>query len=74
MEEFETLSDAEKASSVRSKIKNIQHQKYNVELDILAESAVSNPDNDRIAQWQIQLEDLGLREAALKEQLAELVP
>lgn len=74
MEEFETLSDAEKALSIRSKIKNIQHQKYNVELDILAESAVSNPDSNRIAEWQIQLSDLGLRETALQEELASLVP
>lgn len=73
MEEFETLSDGEKAVSIRSKIKNIQYNKYNIELDILTENAISEPDTNKLEEWNRQLSDLNLKEAALHEQLQVLV-
>lgn len=73
MEEFETLSDGEKAISIRSKIKNIQYNKYNIELDILTENAISEPDTNKLEEWNRQLSDLNLKEAALQEQLQVLV-
>lgn len=73
MEEFETLSDGEKAVSIRSKIKNIQYNKYNIELDILTENAISEPDTNKLEEWNRQLSDLNLKEAALQEQLQVLV-
>lgn len=69
MEEFEILTDDEKASSIRSKIKNVEFYKYNFELDILAENAASNPDASKIAEWQAQLVDLEAKKTVLKAEL-----
>lgn len=69
MEEFEELSNAEKAASIRAKIKNIQYQKYNYELDIISENAVETPGASFIAETQSQIASLEARETALKEQL-----
>lgn len=69
MEEFETLSNSEKSSSIRSKIKNIQYQKFNLELDILSESAISDPNESYLQEIQQQVNDLNLRQAALKSEL-----
>jgi len=69
MEDFETLSDVEKAASIRSKIKTIQYQKYNLELDVISENAVSSPNLAMLETTQNQLNDMAARETAL---LAEL--
>lgn len=73
MEEFETLSDGEKAVSIRSKIKNIQYNKYNIELDILTENAISEPDTNKLEEWSKQLSDLIAKENALKIKLDEVL-
>lgn len=70
--EFDTLSDEEKASSIRSKIKNIQFQRYNVELDVLMETAVTNPNDTYIAELQTQIADMQLKQAALETELSTL--
>jgi len=70
--DFDTLSDEEKASSIRSKIKNIQFQRYNVELDVLMETAVSNPNDVYIAELQAQIADMQLKQDALEAELATL--
>lgn len=73
MEDFETLSDSEKASSIRSKIKNIQYVKYNLELDILAENAISEPNTNQLEEWSNQISDLIARENVLKIELDEVL-
>lgn len=70
--EFDTLSDEEKASSIRSKIKNIQFQRYNVELDVLMETAVTNPNDTYIAELQAQIADMQLKQDALETELSTL--
>ena len=69
MEEYETLSDSEKATSIRSKIKNIQYQKYNFELDLISENAVYEPNQLTISETQKQIDDLDARQAALQAEL-----
>lgn len=73
MEEFEILSNEEKAMSVRSKIKNIQYVKYNTELDIIEESAVSSPDQNKLAELNNRILDLESKELALRAELETLV-
>lgn len=70
--DFDTLSDEEKASSIRSKIKNIQFQRYNIELDVLMETAVSNPNDVYVAELQAQIADMQLKQDALEAELAAL--
>ncbi len=65
MESYEVLTDSEKASSIRSKIKNIQYQKYNAELDALVENAVAEPNQAYLAELAAQIAALDLKQAAL---------
>lgn len=73
MEEFETLSDSEKATAIRSKIKGMQYTKYTIELDIIAESAVSRPNSGQIQEWQNQLSDINARQLALELELEKFI-
>jgi hypothetical protein len=72
MEEYETMSDSEKASSIRSKIKNIQYQKYSLELDLVAENAIAEPDAAIISSIQLQMSNLDAKQAALSNELSLL--
>lgn len=73
MEDYLNLTNEEKSSLVKSQIKNIQFTKYNIELNILAESAIEIPDESAIARYQIQLQDLVDKEQALQNELLKLV-
>lgn len=72
MEEFESLTNEEMATSIRTKIKSIQYNKYNLSLDILAESSLSNPNNNLLDEYQLQLQNLIDKEEALKSELEKL--
>lgn len=72
MEEYETLSESEKATAIRSKIKGMQYNKYNIELDLLAENATSDPNTNQIAEWQRQLADINARQLALETELENI--
>lgn len=72
MEEYETLTNSEKATAIRSKIKGIQYSKYNIELDILSENSVSSPNFNQIEEWNRQLADINARQAALETELENI--
>lgn len=72
MEEYEILTDSERATAIRSKIKGMQYNKYNIELDLLAENAVSNPNTNQISEWERQLADINARQAALETELENI--
>ncbi len=69
MEDYETLTNSEKATSIRSKIKGIQYQKYNFEIDLIAENAVSEPNELTISEIQKQINNLNARQSALQAEL-----
>lgn len=72
MEEYEILTDSERATAIRSKIKGMQYNKYNIELDLLAENAVSNPNTNQISEWERQLADINARQTALETELENI--
>jgi|688.fasta_scaffold92555_4 hypothetical protein len=72
MDDFSELSDEEKASSIRSKIKNTAYQMYNLELDVLMETAISEPNLGYVADIQGQIDDLQLKKSVLETKLAAL--
>lgn len=72
MDDLSVLSNEEKASSVRSKIVGLAYQAYNLELDILVENAVSNPDTGRISELEQQTANLKLKQDALLAELSLL--
>lgn len=67
--DYNSLTDEEKAQTVRSHIKNLQHIKYNLELSILSEQAIDVPSESVIIGYQLQLDDALDREAALNQEL-----
>jgi hypothetical protein len=69
MEEYEILTDSEKATAIRSKIKNIQYQRYSFELDLISENATSDPNELTISEIQKQINDLNARQSALQAEL-----
>jgi hypothetical protein len=69
MEEYEILTDSEKATAIRSKIKNIQYQRYSFELDLISENAISDPNELTVSETQKQINDLNARQAALQAEL-----
>lgn len=72
MEEYETLSDSEKATAIRSKIKNLQYQRYSIELELISENAVPNPSSGQVSEFTQQIQNIDLRQAALESELAKL--
>lgn len=72
MEEYESLTNEEKAISIRSKIKSLEYGKYSIELDILAENAVNDPNQSSLSEWQIQLSNINAKKAALQLELDKL--
>lgn len=68
-ETYNSLSNEEKMQIIRSHIKNIEHNKYNLELSILAEQAIDVPNEALIIGYQMQLEDARDRESALEAEL-----
>jgi hypothetical protein len=69
MEEYEILTDSEKTTAIRSKIKNIQYQRYSFELDLISENAISDPNELTVSETQKQINDLNARQAALQAEL-----
>jgi hypothetical protein len=72
MEEYLELSPEEKKQSVRAKIKNIQYAKFNIEISLRTESAVSEPNQFEIQSLNNQLTELQEKEAELLVILGEL--
>jgi transcriptional/translational regulatory protein YebC/TACO1 len=69
MEAYQVLTNEEKATSIRSKIKSLQYQKYSFELDLIAENAISEPNQTSISEIQKQIDNLNDRQAALQSEL-----
>lgn len=66
------LTDSEKATAIRSKIKGMQYNKYNIELDLLAENAISSPNTNQTSEWERQLADINAKQAALELELLNI--
>jgi hypothetical protein len=72
MEDYETLTDSEKATSIRSKIKALQYQKYALELELISENAIPSPNENQINEFTSQIDKLNLRQEALESELDSL--
>lgn len=71
MEDYLFLTDEEKAEAVKSHLKNLQFQKYGVELSILQETALGN--EDAVILLNSQLDEFGSREDVLKLELNKFI-
>lgn len=66
------LDIEEKINIIDQHKKNIQYSKYNLEITLLTENAVSEPDNNIIKSITDKITDLNNKIAVLDKELASL--
>lgn len=66
------LSNEEKVAIVNQHKRNVENQKYNVELSIMQENAVTTPNQDLISSLTAQKADLDKKIVALDAELETL--
>lgn len=62
------LSKSEKLTILQQKTKNIEYQKYSLELDILLENASDNPDSDNIKTSNSKLAEIAKKIKILNDE------
>jgi hypothetical protein len=66
------LTKEEKTSIIESRKKGLSRDKFNFELAIIEENAISTPNSDVLSTTNSQLADINARIAALDAELASL--
>lgn len=72
MEEYLTLTDLEKIDSVKSHLKSIQRNKFDIDLKIQQEQSISNPDEIYISRMSQEKQNLLDKEQFLINELNAL--
>jgi hypothetical protein len=67
-----TLTNEDKISLINQHKRNVEFSKYNVELSIIEENAVSDPNEETLSGLNEQVADLNSKIAALDAELAAL--
>lgn len=63
------LTKEEKAQIISSHIKNLNYTKYNLEIDIMQESAKNNPSESALNNFNTQIDEVDNQILALQTQL-----
>lgn len=66
------LTNEEKLGIISQHKRNISLNKYNLELSLLEENALTTPNTDLVASLTAQIADYDLKIAALDEEIATL--
>lgn len=66
------LSNEDKLAIINSHKKNIEFNKYNIQISIIEENAIDNPSQETIASLNSQIEDYNDKLAALDAEIASL--
>lgn len=67
-----TLSNEEKISIINQHKKNVEYSKYNLQVSLIEENAVSNPDQDAIDSLNDKIADLDSKISALDAEISSL--
>ena len=67
-----TLSNDDKLVIVDQKIKNLEYQKYSIQLDLQLENAVASPNASTVSNLNGNLTDLNAKIAILETEKASL--
>lgn len=67
MEDYLNLTDEDKKNMIKSQLKNIQQQKYNLYLSNIQETALGN--NNYSENLEFQQDELEIRESVLLKEL-----
>jgi hypothetical protein len=65
-----TLTKADKANLINSRIKGLEYNKYSVDLDLIVENAKSDPDEATVSALESRLLEINNQIAALNTELA----
>jgi hypothetical protein len=68
----EMLSVEDKSHIIRQFIRNLAYSRYNIEVSLIAEVAVSNPNQNNIDSFTIQLEEIDEKISALESELTTI--
>jgi len=66
-----TLSNAEKAQIINQRIKNLNYNKYNLDIDLLVENTKASPLASSISTISASISDVNAQIAALTTELAK---
>lgn len=72
MSEYLELTGEEKKQVVKSQLKNIQLNKYSLELNVLQENSVPNPSEILLESYASEMALYSLKESVLQNKLDEL--
>lgn len=67
-----TLNNEEKLTIVSQHIKNVEYNKYNLELSLIEENSVSSPDSEAIASLNSQMAEVNAKLSALEAEKSAL--
>jgi hypothetical protein len=66
------LTNEEKISIINSHLKNLEYNKFNIEMSIVEENAKSTPDSSNISSLNSQVSEIDVQIAALNAESAAL--
>ena len=66
------LTTEDKTGIVTQHLKNLQYRKYNIELSLIEENALTSPDSARIAELNADMALVTTQESALLTELESL--
>ncbi len=69
-----TLSNEEKLTIVNSKLKNLNYNKFSLDVDKISENAKSSPDADNISRLNLLITETDRQIAALTTEAALYTP
>lgn len=67
-----TLSNEEKISIINQHKKNVEYSRYNLQVSLIEENAVSNPDQDTIDSLNDKIAELDSKISALDAEISSL--
>ena len=66
------LTNEEKISIINSHLKNLEYNKFNIEMSIIEENAKSTPDSSTLSSLNSQVSEIDVQVAALNAESALL--
>ena len=67
-----TLSNEEKISIINQHKKNVEYNKYNLQISLIEENAVTSPDQDAIDSLNDKITEINKKITALDAEIASL--
>lgn len=67
-----TLSNEEKISIINQHKKNVEYSKYNLQISLIEENAVTSPDQDTIDSLNDKITEINKKITALDAEIASL--